>query len=295
MAVVKKLLRKKLKAGNGGSKPSLRVVLPEEATEPSDLLSDYSFLLYGAKKIGKTTLAAQFPDPFFLATEPGTKALRVKALQVRDWPTAVGAMDALEERLARDADYCKTVVVDTTDLLYEYAFDYVCKVKMIGHPHEENDYGATWREIKVAFRNYLMRLVRLQIGTVLISHEVEREIELADGRKVDRVQPSLSNQPLGEVEGLVDLIGYYGFQGRHRTLRIRGAQTLVAGSRLREHFLIKGGDPEDPKARVQAIPLGRTEREAYEALVQAFNNQQENAGLEEEPQAAKKVVLKKRK
>ncbi len=289
MAVVKKAGMKTEKV----ARPT--VVLPDEPSEPSDSLSDYSMLLYGAKKIGKTTLCACFPEPLFLATEPGTRALRVRAVDVPDWPTALAAVDALEARLRKDPSYCGTVIADTVDYLYEAAFTWVCKKKCINHPHEENDFGQTWREIRVAFRDLIVRLLRLPCGIVFVSHDVEKEVELADGSKVERVQPTLSGQALAEVEGLVDIIAYYGFSGRKRVLKVRGKQTLVAGNRLREHFVRKGGRPGAPEDRVHEIPLGHTEQEAYNALKAAFDNQQEETGAEEEAPAPKKVVKLKKK
>lgn len=291
MAMVKKVLKKGTAAATKPARPA--VVLPDVASEPSDLLADYSVLLYGAKKIGKTTLCSEFPDPLFLATEPGTKALRVRAVPVLDWLTAVGAVDALEARLKKEPKYCGTVIVDTVDLLYEYAFNYACKKAGVAHPHDANDYGATWRAVKTTFRDLLIRMLNLPCGVILVSHDTEKEVETADGSKVDRVQPTMSGQALGEVEGMVDIIGHYGFEDRQRMLFIRGRQTLVAGSRLKEHFVRSGGKPGVPADRVCAIPLGRTEREAYRAVLAAFNNEQEGTGVEEEA-PRKKVTLKKR-
>jgi hypothetical protein len=258
------------------------VVLPDEPSEPSDSLSDYSIMLYGGKKIGKTTLCSQFPDPFFLATEPGTKALRVRALPARSWEEAVAIVDALEKKFKSGTKYCGTVIVDTTDLLYEYAFSSVCRKKMIKHPHEENDFGATWREIRVAFRDIVVRLLSLPCGVVFVSHDTEKEIELADGNKVDRTQPTMSGQALAEIEGIVDIIAYYGFEGKRRSLRIRGHQSMVAGTRLKEHFIKKGGKVGKPEDRIIAIPLGDTEEEAYENLIRAFDNEQDTAALPQE-------------
>ena len=291
MAVVKKLHKGAEKKAPMAKR---EVVLPDDVSEPSDALSDYSMLLYGAKKIGKTTLCAEFPDPLFLSTEPGTKALRVRSVQVPDWLTMVAAVEALEVRLKKDPDYCKTIAVDTVDLVYEYAFNYVCKKVGVTHPTEANDFGQTWRAVKTSFRDILMRLLRLPCGVIFVSHDTEREVETSDGSKVDRVQPTMSGQALGEVEGIVDIIGHYGFEGRRRMLFIRGRQTLVAGSRLRERFLRQGGKPGVPDDRVAGIPLGRTEREAYNAIIKAFNNQQEDTGVEEVPVKSKSVKLKKK-
>ena len=53
------------------------LTLPTEKSKPSSRLGDYTWLIYGAKKIGKTSLVAQFPETLILSFEPGTKALEV--------------------------------------------------------------------------------------------------------------------------------------------------------------------------------------------------------------------------
>ena len=49
------------------------IKLPTKKSKIESDLSKYSILLYGKIKIGKTSLAAQFPDALFLMTEPGGK------------------------------------------------------------------------------------------------------------------------------------------------------------------------------------------------------------------------------
>jgi hypothetical protein len=266
MATVVKQGAKKFK----GSAPT--VVLPTEMNEPSDDLIDYSMLLYGAKKIGKTALAARFPGALFMALEPGTKALRVYTVPVRNWKEVVATVDAI---IADKSNRYKTVVVDTVDLLYEYAFQAVCKQKLIDHPTQENDFGATWKEIRTMFRNQAMRLLNSGRGTIFISHDAEREVELRDGTKIDRVQPTLGKQALEEIEGVVDIVGYYHYEGEERALRIDGIQQVVAGCRLEEKFVRAGGEPRTPGDRIIQIPMGRSAQEAYDNFMAAFRCEQE--------------------
>ena len=276
------------------SKPKLELTLPTEANVPSDNLSDYSILLYGVKKGGKTSLAARFPNAFIMALEPGTKSLRVRYRDVPDWDHFVGYIDLLE----KNHKGIDTVIVDTVDLAYEYIYKKTCTRLMIGSPTEENDFGATWDFIKSSFREQINRLLRMGVGVILISHDTEKEIELRDGSKIDRVQPTMSKQALSVVEALVDIIANYSFDGEDRILRLDGTQSLVAGCRLEEHFIRKGGKPNTAGDRILSIPMGRTSKEAFENFLAAFNNEQEltTAKPEEEPEAPvvvkKKLVLK---
>jgi len=266
--------------------------LPDEPNEPSSSISDYSILLYGAKKIGKTSLAARFPDAFFLATEPGTKALRVFTRPVRTWKDFDGYIKLLEKK---KHDF-KTIVVDTIDNLYEYAFSHVCQKHMIKHPNEQNDYGATWKEITELFKNGVTRLLNLprSPGVIFVSHDTEKEIELRSGDKIDRVQPTMAKQAMSIVEAVVDVIVNYHYDGKRRFIRLDGAQDIVAGCRIEEHFIREGGEPRVGGDRIVSIPMGDTAQEAYDNFIKAFNNEQETVDPEHPPKEKKKLKIKKK-
>jgi hypothetical protein len=235
--------------------------LPTELNEPSDDLADYSMLLYGAKKIGKTSLAAQFPKALFLATEPGTKALRVYSLNLESWEEFEQCLDELKSAGKKFS----TVVIDTVDLLYEMAFNYICRKKIIDHPQDENDYGRTWKEIRVLFRNAVGALLKADRGVIFISHDTEADVDGPEG-SYQRTQPTMSRQAMEEIEAVVDVVAYYGYVGTERVLRVRGAQSMMAGSRLQEHFNTKKGEP------IVEIPMGSSPKEAYKNFILAFEN-----------------------
>lgn len=267
MAIIKRVLAG---AKAPPPKPKLELSLPTEVNKPSDKLADYSVLIYGAKKIGKTSLCARFDDAFFMACEPGTKGLKVFTRPVRNWEEFIGYVELLE----KDKGF-HTVIVDTIDLAYEYAFDFVCRQKMIGHPSEEDDFGATWKQITETFRNGILRLIMLNKGVIFTSHDVEKEIELRDGSKMHRVQPTMSKSAMSVVEALVDIIINYAYDGSRRIARIDGKQDLIAGNRVENHFIRKGGDASAPGDRVVSISMGKTAEEAFDNLMNAFNNRQE--------------------
>ncbi len=253
------------------SKAKLDLVLATERNVPPEGIAGYSICIFGAKKIGKTSLAAEFPGAYFLATEPGTKALRVRSSFIPDWDHFVGYIDLLEKQ--KDPEM--TVIVDIIDLAYDMIYDKTCKALGIKSPTEEKDFGATWREIKKLFRQQVQRIISMPGGALFLSHDTEKEITLRDGSKTDRVQPTMSKAPLGEVEGIVDLIGFYGYDGEDRFLSIKGHSELMAGSRLVERFLVKGKEAGTADSSVHRIPMGSSAKESYKNILKAFNNQQE--------------------
>ncbi len=46
-----------------------KFILPTQRSQIAESLEDYSMLIYGQKKIGKTTLLAEFLEAFFLMFE----------------------------------------------------------------------------------------------------------------------------------------------------------------------------------------------------------------------------------
>lgn len=95
-------------------------------------------VIYGPEGIGKSTLAAQFPDPLFIDLENGTSQLDVKRIDsIRYWqnpknendestePPERGLVDSLLA-IIREGGLCKTLVIDTADAAESLAKRHVC-------------------------------------------------------------------------------------------------------------------------------------------------------------------------
>lgn len=80
-------------------------------------------VIYGTEGIGKTTLAAQFPDALILDTEDGSKHLDVARSKCPDWQSLTLAM----RELAVQSHGFKTVVVDSIDWAAAACERHVCK------------------------------------------------------------------------------------------------------------------------------------------------------------------------
>lgn len=292
MAIVKKVAGGTVAPASTTPKAARKkLLLNMELSTPPNGMFDYSWLIYGAKGIGKTTLASRFGKKVvFINTEPGTKALKARENRVTNWLDFVDLVDALEEM----ADPEVTVVVDVIDLVYDFIYDKICKDQRIESPTDENDFGATWKKIRRLFRVQVQRILDLPGGKVLLSHDAEKEIELRDGTTTDRTQPTMSKQALAEVEGLCDIVGFYHYQGNDRFLELGGSQTMVAKCRLEEHFLVKGKRYGQEGYRVTCVPMGESSIESFENLVNAFDNKQEMPRGVVEAEARPSSVVKKK-
>lgn len=87
-------------------------------------------VLYGVEGIGKTSLAAQCPEPLFIDTEGGTAHLDVRRLQK---PESWEELISLIKEVAATPDVCRTLVIDTADWAEAMAIDHIClKYKQSG-------------------------------------------------------------------------------------------------------------------------------------------------------------------
>ena len=296
MAVVKKLR-------GGDDKPTKRkaktvldeaaeaYVLPTAMSEPVTDIGQALILIHGERKIGKTSMAARAPKNLLMATEMGYKGLRLIPEDIEDWRKA----EVVRRALKKDKTF-KTVTLDTVDILYKLCEAQTCRdlgIKDLG----DEDYGKGWRENRKRFEAYLNGLAATGKGVILISHSTEQEISKRGGDTYTRITSSMAKQAREIVDGLVDIWGYFCYDGSRRVLVIQGDDHIAAGHRFEERF-------RTPDGRVlRQIDMGRSPAEAWANLVAAFHNKfepthdddvvEEEEDAEDRPRKKTKVKLKK--
>lgn len=251
---------------------------PFELSMPTSDLGDYSHLWYGLEKIGKTSLAAQFPDPVFLMCEPGGKALKMNRRNVMDWADFKRCVDWLEAHPKK----FQTVIVDTADRAAKMCEDAVLRKLAIQHASDE-EWGKGWAMIGDEFARVISKLLKLNRGVIFTSHAEEREIKARDGKKYDRVMPTMPKMARKVLEPIVDIWMYleYG-KGQGREMVVRGNSEIAAGHRLQHHFL-----------GVDRIPMGSNAEEAYSNFVRAFNNELDGAEARPAKASGSKLTLRR--
>lgn len=204
--------------------------LPTEKRKPKTQLSDYSHLIFGPPKIGKTTFCSQMDEPLFLATEPGTNALAVYDYTVPDWKTF---LQAAAEISTGDHRF-KTIVIDTVDNLWKSCSVFVRERNGIQH-ESDLDWGKGWDLVKGEFHRVLAKLALLPYGLVLISHSEEKEFKTRAGT----ISKYVCTLPKGGREVCLNLVDMILFatsevsdQGERRILRTRPSENYEAGGRL---------------------------------------------------------------
>lgn len=198
-------------------------------------LSEFTMLIHGASKIGKTEWCSQIPDALILATEAGHSHVEAYVLQVRNWDEFLAARAEIEKR---DHSY-KFIIIDTINNLFDFCAEHICARNKIQH---ETDlaYGKGHALVRNEFVRALTKLSMLGLGLVLVAHSTEREYETRTGKRI-RVVPMLPEKIRQFVVGMVDIIAFCSLEkdteasgGKsvyERTMRTKPSPDFDAGDR----------------------------------------------------------------
>jgi len=209
-------------------------ILPTKKSEPKTGMDQFNWIVYGPPKIGKTTLAAQFPGVLFLATEDGQGSHGCYRVAVDSWEKFLAAC----KELATTKHDFKTLVVDTVDNLWELCSAYICAKRGIEH-ESELEYGKGFQLVQTEFFRAVTKLSLLPFGLVLISHSVEVEIETRT-KKYTKSVPSFKRKQQSRLLGMADFILYCDFASvkgedgqttYQRVIRTKSAEAYTAGDR----------------------------------------------------------------
>ena len=195
-------------------------------------LGNQVILLYGRAKVGKTTLASEFPNPVFLATESGHGYLKkkVKVCDCGSWTKFINAC----KYLSKGEHDRKTVVIDTIDNLVDSCTEHICGEQGIGHP-SELAMGKGWALVTSELRRTMTKLSLLPYTLVMVSHSVKETIETSLGRKYDRWSIAPSGKNKGIFLNMSDMILFIDFvkdgDTMKRVIRTKPDASYEAGDR----------------------------------------------------------------
>lgn len=151
-------------------------------------------VIYGVEGIGKSSLAARFPNPIFSDVEGSTTELDVQRF---DKPTSL-EMLMQQIRYVRDNRPCQTYVIDTFDWAEKLCIQAVCAEKNVSGI-EDVGYGKGYSyvyEKEGKMLNALDELIAVGINVVLTAHAAIRKFEQPDEMgSYDRWELKLINSP----------------------------------------------------------------------------------------------------
>lgn len=204
-------------------------------------LRGYSVMFYGAAKTGKTTISSQFPKALLCAFEPGYNALPdIFAQQILSWGDFKKVINQLKQPAV--AEKFQTVIIDTADIAYDYCIKYICSRESTAEKVYETigdiPYGKGYALAMQEFDEQLRKILQLNYGLVLISHEKDKIFKDEHGQEYNKIVPSLDSRAALVCERTCDLIGYVrgvtmGDGSTQTRLFLRGTPRYDAGSRFR--------------------------------------------------------------
>ena len=136
-------------------------------------------LIYGCEGVGKTCLAASFPDPLFIDCEGGSDTY-----DVARFPRPLSWEQLLQEvqQVIDNPECCRTLVIDTIDWAEAKAIEAVCaKFKIAGI--EDLGWGKGYiylNEQMGKLLNKLSEVIECGVNVVLNAHMAIRTVSLPD-------------------------------------------------------------------------------------------------------------------
>lgn len=206
-------------------------------TEISNNLRGKFLLVYGAPKIGKTTLLSQLPKSLILAFEPGTNALNKAYVQpITKWVEAKQVLKDLRKPAIQEKFHF--IGVDTADVAWDLCEKYICAQNEVSNI-ADIPWGKGYALCKAEFSEFFREIALLGYGLCFVSHEGEKKFKNEQGEEYSQLCPALPTRPYDIVNKLVDIIGYIRTVRNPETnesktfLFLRGDDRFLAGSRFK--------------------------------------------------------------
>ena len=169
-------------------------------------------VIYGAEGIGKSGLAAKFPDPLFIDTEGGTTHMDVRRIEK---PQSWEEMLSVVKEVAATKDVCRTLVLDTADWAEQLIVSYLC-TKYKQNSIESFGYGKGYTYLGEEFSRLLGALdtvLTSGVHVVVTAHAKMRKFEQPDEMGAyDRWEMKLSKQVAPLLKEWCDILLFCNYQ-----------------------------------------------------------------------------------
>lgn len=192
--------------------------------------------IYSLPKVGKTSMACQFPKNLLCAFEKGYNAIAgVKPADIMKWSDFKLVLRQLEKPEARQL--FDTVTIDTVGIAWEMCEQFICAQNGV-QKIADIPWGGGYSACKKEFESCLRKITQLGYGLVIIAHVDKRIEKRADDDEVEILGPAIPKRAYEIVNQLVDIIGYIDITwdedgNSERWLYTRKTPTVMAGSRFK--------------------------------------------------------------
>ena len=171
-------------------------------------------VLYGPEGIGKSTFAAQLPQPLFIDTEGGTRHLDVQRFAER--PSSWTQLLEQVKYVQSHPEVCRTLVIDTADWAEALCVRHICDKAQLGGL-EDFGYGKGYVYLQEEFARLLQLLTDLAEGrgvnVLLTAHAAMRKFEQPQEMGAyDRWELKLSKKVAPLVKEWADLLLFANYE-----------------------------------------------------------------------------------
>jgi hypothetical protein len=239
--------------------------------------------IYGPEGVGKTTLAAQAPNPVFLDTEGGTDHLDVARLTADKWEDII----AIIHQLATEPHEFRTLVIDTIDWLEKRLAEFVCR-RASKESIEDFGYGkghVIVAEEMAKFLASLDGLLKRGMHIILLAHSTVKKFEMPDAAgSYDRFELKLSKQVAPLIKEWADLVLFCNYVTRVAE-NDQGKRRGVGGrERVLHTSHTAAWDAKNRHGLEEKLPF------TYEAIAKVFGEVSAPVGATAEPSIGEKLA-----
>ena len=262
MSKKKKIKKKKVKTSTS------KIILPTVKTVMAQSVYGYIHMLYGPPGIGKTSFADEMSDStFFISTDRGTRFLPALRLEVYNWEDLLAVIKTCEREGVEDK--YKIICLDHVDDICTMSEDYTCSYFDV-EGLSDVGYNKGWRMYKQNIWGIMQRILALNVGLVLITHETIKTVK-TKVIETQRAMPDLTKSAWKVLVPKCDLVGYCAFKtvkrkgGKKRNIRIirtSPLESIYAKDRTRREKPEDGWEPLNAEQFIETFEVKGVTRHA---------------------------------
>ena len=204
--------------------------------------SPKNMIIYGAPKIGKTTVLSELDDCLIIDLEDGSDmvdALKVKANSLQE-------LQAVGTAIMKEGRPYKYIAIDTVSKLEEWCEIHAKQIYMktpMGKTFDTKNPGASvlslpngagYLYLRMAYKEWLEKLNKLADHIILVGHLKDKMLE-KKGKEVAVKDIDLTGKIKQITCANADAVGYIYREGEETMISFDSLDDIVAGSRC-EHL-----------------------------------------------------------